>query len=161
MAEGEAPFAVLRRKMVVARIDFMSQLATFQHEDLTRILTEDGISPLLVTHHLLITDMLALQHMQRIQSEDNPQFDTFIQQLPIGTAEAEQPLSLEEILTKMATQRAELFTYLAQIPLPGWERPFGSALWGSRKFYQLVNVLPLHDRQHSRQLVAMRTQLNQ
>jgi hypothetical protein len=160
MSGIEAPFAALRRKMVVARIDFMSQLATFRHEDLTRSLAEDNISPLLITRHLLVTDILALKHMQRVQSEDNPQFDTFIQLLPIETTEAEPPPALDEILAKMAVQRDELFAYLAQIPLAGWERPFCSASWESRKFYQLVNVLPLHDRQHSRQLTNIRTHLD-
>lgn len=160
MSGIEAPFAALRRKMVVARIDFMSQLAAFRHEDLTRSCAEDGISPLLITHHLLITDIMALQHMQRIQTEDNPQFETFIQLLPVETTEVEQPLILKEVLTKMDAQRNEIFSYLAQLPPEGWERPFTSVLWGPRKFYQFVNVLPLHDRQHSRQLVTIRTQLN-
>jgi hypothetical protein len=160
MSGIEAPFAALRRKMVVARIDFMSQLATFRHEDLTRSLPEDGISPLLITHHLLVTDVLALEHMKRIQSEDNPQFDTFIQLLPIETTEIEPPPVLKDLLVKMAVQRDEIFSYLHQLPPADWERPFTSVLWGPRKFSQLVNVLPLHDRQHSRQLVTMRTRLD-
>jgi hypothetical protein len=98
--------------------------------------------------------------MKRIQSEDNPQFDTFIQLLPIETTEIEPPPVLKDLLVKMAVQRDEIFSYLHQLPPADWERPFTSVLWGPRKFSQLVNVLPLHDRQHSRQLVTMRTRLD-
>ncbi|MBA2285665.1 MAG: hypothetical protein H0W02_09290, partial [Ktedonobacteraceae bacterium] len=31
--------------------------------------------------------------------------------------------------------------------------------WGQLKFYQLVNVLPFHDQQHTEQLIAIREQI--
>ncbi|GCE18841.1 DinB family protein [Dictyobacter kobayashii] len=112
---------------------------------------------MLIAHHLSLIEAVALQQLQRIQSEDNPQFDTLIQLLPVATESGDTILSLETILAEMSTRRSELFSYLSQVPLADWERPFAFASWGSRKFYQLVNMLPLHDRQHTRQLATIRS----
>lgn len=159
MAGIESPFVKVRRRLVMARIEFMSQLAAFQPEDLNRSLTADGESPLLIAHHLATIEAVALQQLQRIQSEDNPHFDTLIQLLPVETELGDAVLSLETVLAEMFVRRSELLSYLLHAPLTSWERPFVFASWGSRKFYQLVNMLPLHDRQHARQLASIRSHL--
>ena len=56
----------------------------------------------------------------------------------------------------MAARREEIFEYLAGLPAEAWERPFRHPDWGQCKFYQLVNVLPLHDQMHAKQLAAMK-----
>ncbi|GLV58210.1 hypothetical protein KDH_50430 [Dictyobacter sp. S3.2.2.5] len=160
MAGIESPFVKVRRRLVMARIEFMSQLAAFQPEDLSRSLTAEGESPLLIAHHLATIEVVALQQLQRIQSEDNPHFDTLLQLLPVETELGDAVLSLDSVLVEMSDRRSELLSYLSQAPLSNWERPFVFASWGSRKFYQLVNMLPLHDRQHARQLATMRAHLS-
>lgn len=161
MAGIESPFVKVRRKMVMARIEFMSQLAAFQPTDLTRLLTENGESPLLIAHHLSLTEKLARQQMQRIQEEEHPQLDLIIQLLPVIHNVPEPMLTLEFVLAEMTATRDELFTYLAGIPLASWERPFILANRESRKFYQFINMLPLHDRQHARQLATLKFHLDQ
>ncbi|GCF10435.1 DinB family protein [Dictyobacter arantiisoli] len=152
MAALEIPFVRVRRKMVAARIDFMSQLAVFHHEDLLRPFTDDGITPLMVVQHLIDADRKILQQLRRVQEDDNPLFDTFAHLLPVLVDSAQPAPSLDEALRDMVQCRDELFAYLSQLPASAWERPFHSNSWGVRKFSQLVNTLPLHDRQHSRQL---------
>lgn len=159
MAGIESPFVKVRRKLVMARIEFMGQLAAFQHEDFARPLTAAGESPLLVAHHLSTIEGLALEQLRCIQAEDNPQLEVLLQLVPVSAKAVTSPLTLELVLEEMCTQRNELFSYLAQLPLDCWDRPFIFASWGPRKFYQLVNMLPLHDRQHSRQLITMRSSM--
>ncbi|GCE26599.1 hypothetical protein KDA_20830 [Dictyobacter alpinus] len=155
MAGIESPFVKVRRKLVMARIEFMGHLAAFKHEDFARPLTTAGESPLLIAHHLSTIEGIALKQLQDIQTQDNPQLDTLIQLLPVNVKTVEPPLTLDGVLEEMAVCRKELFAYLAQVSPEVWERPFIFSSWGPRKFYQLVNMLPLHDRQHSRQLITM------
>lgn len=159
MAGIESPFVKVRRRLVMARIEFMSQLAAFKPEDLSRSFSTDGESPLLIAYHLAMIEVVALQQLRRIQSEDNPHFDTLLQLLPVETELGDTVLSLESVLAEMFTRRSELLSYLSRAPLSNWDRPFVFASWGSRRFYQLVNMLPLHDRQHARQLATMRSHL--
>ncbi len=154
----ESPFEKVRRKMVAARIELMSQLARFSQEELSVQPHEGGWSPLQIAHHLYITDGLALEQMQRVQEEDGPLLPNLAEQAPHITNSSEPPVSLEAVLAGMAARREEIFAYLAGLPTEGWERPFRHAEWGERQFYQLVNVLPLHDHMHSQQLVALKEQ---
>ena len=61
MAKIDNPFEKIRSKMVSARIEFMSQLAKFSNDELTKQLTVDEWSPLQLAHHLYIADGLALE----------------------------------------------------------------------------------------------------
>lgn len=156
MATLENPFEKVRRKMVSARIEFMGQLAKFSHDELTQQPAGEEWSALQLAHHLYIADGLALEQMQIVQSEDNPLIIATEDETPRLTRASEPPASLEAVLAGMAARREELFEYLASLPFDAWERPFRHPKWGERKFYQLVNILPVHDQMHAQQLADMR-----
>jgi hypothetical protein len=78
------------------------------------------------------------------------------EETPRLTRSSEPPASLEAVLAGMAARREEIFEYLAALPVEAWERPFRHPVWGERKFYQMVNVLPFHDQMHAQQLAAMK-----
>lgn len=156
MATLENPFEKVRPKMVAARIEFMGQLAKFSSDELTRQPDGDEWSPLQLAHHLYIADGLALEQMQLVQDEDNPLVVDVTEEAPSRTRSSEPPASLEAVLAGMAARREELFEYLASLPADAWERPLRHPNWGQLKFYQLVNVLPTHDRMHAQQLTEIK-----
>src|SRR5712692_5123582 len=156
MATVENPFEKVRRKMVAARIEFMGQLAKFSSDELTKIPAEGEWSPLQLAHHLYIADGIALEQMQIVQAEDNPLIIAAEDETPRQTRASEPPASLDAVLAGMAARREEVFEYLASLPTEAWERPFRHPKWGERKFYQLVNVLPLHDQMHAQQLAEIK-----
>ncbi len=156
MTTVESPFDKARRKMVAARIEFMGQLAKFSKADLTEYGSAEDWSPLLIAFHLYIADGLALEQAQLVQTEDNPMLGNLAEEVPAQTCAAEPPSSLDAVLGGMAARREELFAYLSSLPAEAWERPFQHPEWGQRKFYQLVNVLPIHDQIHTQQLVALK-----
>ena len=82
MTVVESPFAKVRRKMVAARVEFMSQLAKFSKDELTQEPAPGEWSPLRLAHHLYIADGLVLEQMRRVQSEDNPLFANFVEESP-------------------------------------------------------------------------------
>lgn len=156
MATLENPFEKVRRKMVDARIEFMGQLAKFNNQELTRQPAEDEWSPLQLAYHLYIADGLALEQMQLVQNEDNPVIIAPEEETPRRTRASEPPASLDAVLAGMAARREELFEYLASLPADAWERPFRHSKWGQLKFYQLVNILPQHDKTHAQQLTEIK-----
>lgn len=156
MAQVENPLEKVRRKMVNARIEFLGQLAKFSREELQKHPVIGEWSPLELAYHLYIADGLAIEQMRLIQSEDNPQLPALAKLAPTQTKTADVPDSLEPILAGMAARREEIFQYLTDLPADAWERPFQHEEWGSLKFYQLINVLPQHDQQHSQQLAMMK-----
>ena len=156
MASLENPFAKVRPKMVAARLEFMKQLATFSKDELTKQPSGDEWSPLQLAYHLYIADGLALEQMQLVQSEDNPLIIAAEDEAPRRTRASEPPVSLDAVLAGMAARREELFEYLASLPADAWERPFRHPKLGERKFYQLVNVLPLHEQMHAQQLAHIK-----
>jgi len=156
MATLENPFDKVRHKMVTARIEFMGQLAKFSNDELTREPGGDEWSPLQLAHHLYIADGLALEQMQLVQNEDNPLVVDVGEETPRLTRASEPPASLDAVLAGMAARREELFEYLASLPVDAWERPLRHPSWGQLKFYQLVNVLPAHDRMHAQQLTDVK-----
>ncbi len=160
MATLENPFDKVRRKMVEARIEFMGQLAKFKNDELTRQPGENEWSPLQLAHHLYISDGLALEQMQVVQNEDNPLVTASDEEAPLRTRASEPPVSLDAVLAGMAARREELFEYLASLPADAWERPCRHPNWGQLKFYQLVNVLPVHDRMHAQQLVDIKAEIS-
>jgi hypothetical protein len=156
MASLENPYEKVRPKMVAARLEFMKQLAKFSKDELKKQPAGDEWSPLQIAHHLYIADGLALEQMQLVQTEDNPLIIATEDETPRLTRASEPPASLDAVLAGMAARREELFEYLANLPAEAWERPFRHPKWGERKFYQLVNVLPLHDQMHAQQLVNLK-----
>jgi hypothetical protein len=157
MAAIENPFDKVRRKMVAARVDFISQLAKFSPEELVQKPADSNEwTPLQIANHLYIADALALEQFKRVQEEDNPLVPDLAEETPRRTREAEPPTSLDSVLAGMAARREELFEYLSQLPDGAWERPFRHPAWGQLKFYQLVNVLPQHDRLHAQQLADIK-----
>ena len=120
MATIEDPFEKIRPKLVSARIEFMSQLAKFSHDELTRQFTDEEWSPVQLANHLYISDGLALEQMQQIQSEDNPLLADTSQVAPRLTREAAAPASLEAVLSGMAARREEIFAYLSTLPSECW-----------------------------------------
>ncbi len=156
MAKVENPFDKVRRKMVAARVEFMEQLAKFSKDELTRQSAGDEWSPLQLAHHLYIADGLALEQMQIVQNEDNPLIIATEEETPALTRASEPPVSLDAVLAGMAARREELFEYLASLPVDAWERPFRHPNRGQLKFYQLVNILPTHDRMHAEQLTDIK-----
>lgn len=156
MASLENPYEKVRPKMVAARLEFMKQLAKFSKDELKKQPDGDEWSPLQIAHHLYIADGLALEQMQLVQTEDNPLIIATEDETPRLTRASEPPASLDAVLAGMAARREELFEYLAILPTDAWERPFRHPKWGERKFYQLVNVLPLHDQMHAQQLANLK-----
>jgi DinB superfamily len=156
MASLENPYEKVRPKMVAARLEFMKQLAKFSKDELKKQPVGDEWSPLQIAHHLYIADGLALEQMQLVQTEDNPLIIATEDETPRLTRASEPPASLDAVLAGMAARREELFEYLAILPTDAWERPFRHPEWGERKFYQLVNVLPLHDQMHAQQLANLK-----
>lgn len=165
--EHENPFVCVRRKMVVARIEFMGCLAAFNREQLSSTVTEEGHSPLQIAHHLYQVDGLVAQQICRVQEEDDPVLINPIE-LPVDYCSAASvdrapyptTFTLEAILTHMTTLREEIFTYLAALPVLAWERTFHFAEPAPLHFYQLINLLSLHDQQHARQLATMKNRLD-
>jgi DinB superfamily len=161
MTTVENPFEKIRGKLVTARIEFMSQLAKFSNDELTKQFSAEEWSPLQLAHHLYIADGLALEQMQRIQNEDNPLLVNTGEEAPKATRAAEPPASLEAVLAGMAARREEIFTYLSVLPAKSWERPAQHPAWGQIKFYQFVNVLPQHDLQHAHQLSSIKARFQE
>lgn len=158
MAQLDNPLEKVRRKMVNARIEFMGQLAKFSREELQKHPVIGEWSPLELAHHLYIADGLALEQMRKVQDEENPLIIALDERAPELTNETvtETPLTLESILGGMAARREEIFEYLGTLSAEAWQRPLQSKKWGSMKFYQLVNILPQHDQQHTQQLAMMK-----
>jgi hypothetical protein len=157
MATVEDPFDRVRRKMDAARIEFMGQLAKFSSEELTRnVAGEDEWTPLQIAYHLYIADGLALEVLQKIQNEDNPLIEDLAEETPHLTRAAEPPASLDAVMGGMAARREELFQYLSELPNDAWERPARHPTFGQIKFYQMVNILPAHEKMHAQQLAAIK-----
>jgi hypothetical protein len=157
MDSEETSFEKVRRKMVAARVEFMGQLAKFSPDELTQPrLDGNDWMPLQIANHLYIADGLALEHLKRVQEEDNPLIPDLAEETPRLTREAEPPSSLDSVLAGMAARREEVFEYLAQLPEEAWVRPLRHPEWGQLKFYQLVNVLPQHDKLHAGQLADIK-----
>ena len=91
-----------------------------------------------------------------IQDEDNPLVVATEEEAPRRTNASKPPATLDTILAGMAARREEIFEFLSTLPPEAWERPFRHHAWGQRKFYQMVNVLPLHDQMHAQQLAAIK-----
>jgi hypothetical protein len=156
MATLENPFEKVRSKMVAARLEFIGQLATFRNDEITKEPGEDEWSPLQLANHLYIADGLALEQMRIVQNEANPLITDVEEEAPRRTHSSEPPVSLDAVLAGMAARREELYEYMANLPVDAWERPFRHPNWGQLKFYQLVNVLPAHDRTHAQQLTDIK-----
>lgn len=156
MTTVQSSFDKVRRKMVVARVEFMSQLARFSKDELRQEPAPGEWSPLRLAHHLYIADGLALEQLRRVQEEDNPLITNLEEESPYLTRTSESPVSLDAVLAGMAARREELFEYLSGLPADVWERPLRHHLWGPMKFYQLVNILYTHDQQHTQQLAAIK-----
>jgi len=159
MTAIEQPFEKVRRKLVVARIEFMAQLAKFSEEELVQRPADGGWSALQLAHHLYIADALFLEQLQSIQEEDNPLVEDSAAVAPGRTEEAETPASLDAVLAGMAARREEIFEYLSTLPADAWERPFRHAQWGESKFYQLANLIATHDKLHTQQLAELKAAL--
>ncbi len=156
MTTVQSPFDKVRRKLVAARIEFMGQLAKFSKEELAQEPAPEEWSPLRLAHHLYIADGLVLEQLQRVQEEDNPLIIELEEESPHLTRTSEPPVSLDAVLAGMAARREDLLEYLSSLPADVWERPLHHPLWGSMKFYQLVNILYIHDQQHTQQLAAIK-----
>ena len=159
MTTVENPFEKVRRKMVAARIEFLGQLAKFGKDELHRQPAEGEWSPLELSYHLYIADGLALEQMQLVQNEDNPEIVATEEEAPRLTRTSEPPATLESVLGGMAARREEIFQYLSTLPVEAWDRPFRHHTWGQRKFYQFVNILPMHDAMHTQQLMEIKEKI--
>ena len=157
MTSVENPFDKVRRKMVAARLEFMGQLAKFSSEELARNpMGEDEWTPLQLAYHLYVADGLALEILQKIQNEDNPLVEDLAEETPRRTREAGPPASLDAVLGGMVARREEIFQYLSELPDDAWERPLRYSTLGPLKFYQVVNILPAHDKHHAQQLADIK-----
>lgn len=159
MATLTNPFEKVRSKMVAARIELMSQLARFNHEELTSTPESGEWSALEIAHHVYVADGLALEQMQQIQNEENPLLDAIEEEAPRRTRASQPATSLDAVLAGMAARREEVFEYLSSLSPEAWERPLRHPSWGELRFYQLVNILPQHDRNHAQQLAELKEAL--
>ncbi len=151
MTTAEKPFVKARRKLVDARIQFLSQLAKFSKEELIQCAAGEDWTPIQIAHHIYIADGLILDGLQRIQQEDNPLID-LAEEAPRQTEAAEPPASLDAVMAGMAARREAIFEFLSQLPDEAWERPWQHKSKGQMKFYQLVNGIPDHEQTHTEQL---------
>jgi DinB family protein len=158
MAEGS--FEKVRRKLVAARIEFLARLAEFDDNELQQLAPGEQWTPLQLALHIAIAEKLALEQFHRVQNEDNPLIINIGIEAPRLT-ELAQTTSLQAVLATMESQRTTLFAFLSQLPPEAWERPLRHEEWGQLKFYQAVNVLPIHERQHVQQLETIKARLNQ
>ncbi|HLI90964.1 MAG TPA: DinB family protein [Ktedonobacteraceae bacterium] len=158
MTTAESSYEKVRRKMVAARLAFMSELAKFSKDEIALRPSESEWSPLQLAHHLYIVDGLALEEMRRVQNEENPLIRNLSVEAPHLTRTSEPPVSLDSVLAGLAARREEIFEYLSSLPDEAWLRPLRSEEWGDLKFYQLVNILPQHDQLHTRQLAALKAE---
>lgn len=156
MATLENPFEKARQKLVAARLEIISQLAKFSHDQLALAPAPGEWSALVLAYHVYIADGLALEQMRQVQEEENPLIDELDEETPRQTRAGEPPVSLDAVLGGMAARREEIFEYLNALPPVAWERPFRHPQWGQLQFYQLVNVLPEHDHTHAQQLAALK-----
>ncbi len=159
MATLENPFEKARGKMVAARIELMSHLAKFSHDELRRAPAPGEWSALDIANHVYIADGLALEQMRQVQEEENPLVADVSEEAPRLTRESEPPPSLEAALSGMAARREEIFEYLRTLAPDAWERPFRHPTWGQLKFYQMVNILYQHDKLHAQQLADLKVAL--
>jgi hypothetical protein len=159
MATLENPFEKARPKMVAARLELISHLAKFGHDELKLAPGPGEWSALEIAHHVYVADGLALEQMRQVQDEENPLIADSAEEAPRLTRASESPVSLEAVLAGMAARREELFEYLSALPAEAWERPFRHPRWGQLKFYQLVNILPQHDKMHAQQLAELKAAL--
>jgi hypothetical protein len=160
MVGNERPFFHVRRKMVVARIEFISRLAAFNKKQLVQPCSDNTLSPLSIAYHLYEVDGLALQHMRVVLAEDDPLLSN-VMDVPLALAETKCEMnSLDAVLAAMAARREELFIFLAALPPSSWLRPFHFADSQQRTLYQLVSMLPLHDQQHARQLAMLKARVD-
>jgi hypothetical protein len=161
MATLENPFEKVRPKMVAARLELISHLAKFKHDELTFSPAPGEWSALEIAYHTYISDGLALDQLQQVQNEDNPLIPALEEEARQMTRASEPPVSLEAVLGGMAARREELFEYLSSLAPDAWERPLRHPTWGELKFYQMVNLLPPHDQIHARQLADLKTVIAQ
>jgi hypothetical protein len=142
--------------MVAARIEFMGWLAKFSKGELAQSSADSEYSPLQLAYHLYIADGLALEQMQRVQSEENPLLEDLAVEVPRLIRSTEPPASLDAVLGGLAARREEIFEYLSSLPAEAWLRPFHHAEQQECKFYQLIELLPQFDQEHARQLAAIK-----
>lgn len=152
----EKPFEKVHPKMVAARIELISQLAKFGQNELARSSDADQWSALEIAHHVYISDGLALEQIQLVQDEENPEIVAVEEEAPHRTRQSTPPATLEAILAGMAARREEIFEYLNALAPEAWERPCRHPKWGDLKFYQLVNILYQHDQLHAHQLAELK-----
>src|SRR5260370_19411191 len=107
MATIVSPYEKVRRKMVAARIEFMAELAKFGKDELRKQPAEGEWSALELAHHLYIADGLALDHLQLVQSEENPMVVAVEGETPRLTRRSQPPASLEAVLARSAARRHE------------------------------------------------------
>src|SRR5437899_9560791 len=94
MTTVESPYEKVRRKMVAARIEFMSQLAKFGPDELGKHFVEGEWSPLELAQHIYIADGLAFEQLQLVQNEDNPMIVATEEEAPILTNKTQPPATL-------------------------------------------------------------------
>ncbi len=153
----DGTFDRVRRRMVAARVEFLSQLAVFSREELVGQLHASEQSPVHVCYLLYTVDSIALEQMHRVQSEENPLLENIMQQIPLMESAPPSSPTIEFVLSIMAARREEMFEFLSHLPPEAWERPFRYDGGGEHTFSQLVSMLPLYDQQHTRQLLAIKT----
>ncbi len=152
----ENPFEKVRPKMTAARIELMSQLAKFGHNELNTSPSPDQWSAIEIAHHVYLTDGTMLEQIYLVQNEENPLIANIGEGAQHSIKTSEPPVSLDAVLGGMAARREEMFEYLSKLPAADWDRPLRHPGRGQLKFYQLVNTLPLHDQTHARQLAELK-----
>lgn len=156
MTTAEKPFAKARRKLVDARIQFLSQLAKFSKQELTQTAPGEDWTPIQIAHHIYIADGLLLEALKRVQQEDNP-LVSVVEEAPRQTEAAEPPASLDAVMAGMAARREATLEFLSQLPDEAWERPLQEKSKGPMKFYQLVNGISNHEQSHIEQLTKIKS----
>jgi len=155
----EGSYSRARRKLVIARLELMGQLAKFAPDELTKHPIAGEFSPLQLTHYVYIADGFGLEQMKRVQSEDNPLIADLNEHAPRLMQEVEEPTSLDAVFAGMTARREEIFEYLSSLSEAAWRRPYSNAHGEEQLFPELVNMLALHDQQQAQQLMKLKDAL--
>ncbi len=148
-------FERARRKLIVARTQFMAQLQRFSKDELMVVAPGEVWSPLQVAYHLTLNDAFMLKQVRRVQEEDRPCIEHMPYLNPEGAELTSLPASLREVLVLMEEHRRVLFVLLSSLSEDAWLRAFSYGESEEHPFFQLITLLAMQDQMHTQQLQAL------
>ena len=148
MTTVENPFEKVRRKMVAARIEFHGTTGEIQQRGVAAsacrgrmVAATTRLSPLCRRWSRSGADATGAERRQPARCR--PKRDS-----------APHPRLRATRHAQLGTGRygcppRRNFSISLHVTCEAWERPFRHHAWGERKFYQLVNIVPMHDQAYA------------